>query len=292
MADPTRGLDMMHYMQFAFTPIIRATVLSGEEITPAIRYNHAIRRDVVVDDADPYDFVFGNIPDPIEDVLVTVKSIGCYGVCSDGVNFYWGTIAPPPKPPWAFAPWWCPAGCSEDDNACSPPDCTERTVTFTINYEEWKENFNGTIGSLIGYPFSEGCEGGPCAGRYVKLTIDFLVAEGVYGPDIVEQDLTYAPHHGWVTWHKTIPGNIPGILSKAVGEVRVDPDHARTVCYHEWAPSDDPDDKRYAVGGLTGIHQRPVIEGELGNLAHGCILKQRIQGMVTRTWTETDCIII
>lgn len=289
MPNPIRGLDLMHYMQFAFTPIVRATVTPGEEITPVQYYEMMLHYDVTVEAEDDHDFVFGNIPDPIADVLVTVKSIGCYAECVDGIVFRWGPILPAPdqSPPWSSRAWWCPPGCDEEDNNCSPDDCSENTITFSINYEEWKERFNGTIGAVILWPVSEGCE---CSGRYVELTIRFLVAEAVHEPDTVEQDLTYPPHHGWATWHTAIPGAVPGVLSKALGEVRVDPDHARTVCYHEWAPPDDPEDKRYAVGGLAGIHQRPAEEEEFGDLAHGCPVRQRIQGMTTRTWTETDCI--
>lgn len=289
MTTPTRGLNLAHYMQFAFTPIIRATITPGEVITPAQYYENTIRHNITVEDAEGYDFALGTLPDPIADVEVTVKSIGCYGVCSDGINFYWGTYLPPPNPPWTFAPWVCSAGCDPDDPECSPDDCTEQTVTFSILYEEWIAKFTGIIGSYTGYPFSEGCEEGPCPDRYIELTIKFLTSNAVIGPDVIEQDLSYPPHHGWATWHTTIPGNNPGVLSKALGENRVDPDFARTVSYHEWAPPDDPTDIRYAVGGLTGIHQRPAVEGELGDLAHGSVIQQRIQGQVTYFRTETDC---
>lgn len=297
MAAPTRGLDLMHYMQFMITPTVRGVITPGEELSPAEYYDQQQVYDSIPEEEKVHVFTYSNVPEPLGDVTITVNSIGCYNICTDGIQLYWDDPDPlenPGLPPWNTAPWFCGVGsseCADDDDVCRPDDCSNYTISFTILRQDWIDNFIGVIGAFVGYPTSGGCVGGSCT-RHVYITVRFLSKAAVNKPDTYEQDLSFRPYHGWATWHTAIAGNQAGPLSKALGEWKVDAHSGKLVCSHEWAPPDDPNDKRYVLGGLTGIHQRPE-EGEtLGDLGHGSIVRQRIQGMTTRVFTETDCLIV
>lgn len=296
MTAPTRGLDMSHYCQFGITPIFRAVLTPGEEVLPEAYYDQTQQHIIGGAPAAIYDFVFTGYPIALADVQVTVSARSCFNVCPHGVVLAWDAFSiSPPSPIWAYRPWTCEQGCDDEDPLCSPDDCSDNSIVLTIPKEVWNTNFTGTIGSLVSLPQSPNiCDCSP-DDMYLSLRVRFLSRDAVQAPDDYVDDLTFEPYHGFATHHTAICGNVEGILSKALGEWRIDPHDGRMICAHEWAPADDSSNIRYAQGGLTGIHYRPEDEDDpddLGELSHGVILHQHIEGMLLRIWTDSDGVPI
>lgn len=291
MTTPTRGLDFVHYCQFAVTPIFRATLTPGDLVLPEAYYEQELIW-TIPGAGGGHDFVFTGYPDDaLSDVQVIVSSRFCYDDCGQGVTLYWGIVEMPPNPIW-WRPWRCTFGCDDGDPLCSPDNCTDNNMSVYVPKFIWNENFNGTIGAYVDDQIPD-CNCSPDA-LYLSIRIRYLSRAAVYAPDDYEDDLTFEPYHGLATHHTAICGNTHGILSKALGEWRIDPHDGRMIGYHEWAPADDASNIRYAQGGLTGIHLRPEDDdnpNDLGGLCHGVVVHQQIEGMLMRILTMPDCLI-
>lgn len=268
-----RGLNTLQTCRMVLTPI-RRTIATVDQNPPV--YFHAERLWADYNQENPERWQVVGAPEPVGDVTITITALAPMNTSSSGiqVNFIPFIGSPITGDDTAGDCFRCtaPATCG--------PDCDEQVCQLLVPRLKWIENFTGSLYFLSLWDIFGDCD--PVE-EYLKVEVDFLEDDGV----VIDrtEDPDFVPYHGWVSHHPTLCGDQEGALSRAVGQWRVDPHDGRLVCYHEAYDY-------YSQNGLMGLNL-PVPDDDNatdGELCHGSVLQQHIEGMAVRMWTSAGCV--
>ncbi len=270
-----RGLNTLQTCHMALTPI-RRTIETIDQDPPT--YFHAERLWPNYSIEYPESWALSIPNEPVGDVTITVTALAPMNTSQSGilVNFI-PYVGPGPPPSGDDVAGSCFI-CSIPD-LCGP-DCDEQECTIVVPRLQWIANFTGSLYFIHLWDFEGDCH--PVE-EYLKIEVDFLEDDGIVSSRTEDPD--FVPYHGWVSTHNTLCGNQVGVLSRAVGEWKMDPHDGLMVCHLEAH-------ERYSQNGLMGLNL-PVPDdddSDEGELYHGAVLQQHIEGTILRMWSSAGCV--